>query len=434
MSFLRVDTLKTRDGTFQIDVADLAGSPQVDQLRTDLEADIASLSAETVHKTSATGVALLPEGTSAQRPDPTGLSGLLIRGNTDTKRPEWFDRFNNRWKAFGDASGEVFNYAWHNGTRATITEGRVATDGQQLTYLLYPEICQAIWDGKQHAVTETLWQSDVTRRNAWSTGDGTSWVRVPDLNAVISGKPFYLRGGPDSVNGTSVGDAIRNIAGTFRPASDWGGTTSTAQFSGAFYQTPQAFSNNIGGGSAGSTSYGVGIDASRVVPTADENRVKTAYGVWTVRVFSDITNEGSINAAALAAQLAVTDTHLNTLDNNLGFAIIYPNGGTAAAPANVSINTRYVMTNPFPGSNVIVSAEILTGGAWGPAGFIYAAGGIGVAAHHYGYPSTDSIVITTGGIGLLSTGFNSGSPHTTAVNVTTPLPCRVKVWKVKGNY
>src|SRR5690606_10026006 len=34
------------------------------------------------------------------------------------------------------------------------------------------------------------------------------------------------------------------------------------------------------------------------------------------------------------------------------FAIIYPNGGSAGSPANVTLNSRYVESNPFPGHSV----------------------------------------------------------------------------------
>lgn len=48
-----------------------------------------------VHQTSPTGVAMLPQGTPAQRPDPLP-AGLLIQGDAEGK-PVWYDRTTSSW-------------------------------------------------------------------------------------------------------------------------------------------------------------------------------------------------------------------------------------------------------------------------------------------------------------------------------------------------
>lgn len=392
----------------------------------------AALDARVV-ETAATGAALLPSGTTAQRPDPTlHPSDLLVRGNTDTGKPEWYNRTKSAWQPFGDASGELFNYAWHNGPRASIDVGRVPTDGQQLLLLTHPDVCQAIWDGKQHAVDESVWQADPTKRNCWSRGDGSSWVRVPDLNAAVAGtgKPFYLRGGDSSLGGTSAGDAIRNILGTIRPKVDWGGNTASAEYTGALYTFGDAFQNNMGSGAPGHTSYATGFDASRVVPTADENRVKTAYGVMTVRVFTEVSNVGALDAGQLATQLGVVDAKVQALDANTGFTIIYPAGGSEAAPATVAINSRYVMPNPFPGFQVVCVAELFIDGTWGDTGWAYSSGVGGGYGTKASQSSSDGIVVQTGASAVSAKGGNTGGIFPS--HVTTPTQCRVKVWKLKG--
>ena len=386
----------------------------------------AALDARVV-ETAATGAALLPSGTTAQRPDPTlHPSDLLVRGNTDTGKPEWYNRAKSAWQPFGDASGELFNYAWHNGPRSSIDVGRVATDGQQLLLLTHPDVCQAIWAGKQNAVDESVWQADPTKRNCWSRGDGASWVRVPDLNAALAstGKPFYLRGGSDALNGTSVGDAIRNIAGNAGQTF-----TGSSSITGAFFKGTVVGNRDVPAG-ANELSF-LRFDASRSVPTADENRVKTAYAVMTVRVFTEVSNVGALDAGQLATQLGVVDAKVQALDANTGFTIIYPNGGTQASPASVAINSRYVESNPFAGFPIMCSVELSYGGEWSEVKM----GGSGTASYgaDAGQNNNSSIVLVTGTQSLITASalhyFSGARP---GANVTSGLPCRVKVWKLKG--
>ncbi len=404
----------------------------VDGLSDALEA-LGVVAAKAVPQTSATGAAILPEGPPEDRPIPVPEVGLLVRGNSTTGKPEWYDRSKSAWKSLGaEGGGELFSYAWHNGPRAsiaTLTPGRIPADGQQITLLQYPDAVAAILAGKQNSVTEAVWQADPSKRNCWSLGDGASWVRVPDLNAVQAGtgKPFYLRGGADALNGTSVGDAIRNITGTVSNLSIGGGTAGAF---GVSAPTPDTYGL---GGTLGSYTRG-NFDASRVVPTGDENRVKTAYGVMTVRIFTEAANAGSVDAATLATQLAVVDAKAQALDAATGFTILYPNGGSAAAPANVAVSTRYVMPNPFPGSFVFCVPQLLYGGIWGDPGWDGNTGSGGQAAGARAGMANSDVVLQTAATALLVASFHGGNMHAVAGGavVSTPLPCRVLCWKLKG--
>ena len=118
------------------------------------------------------------------------------------------------------------------------------------------------------------------------------------------------------------------------------------------------------------------------------------------------------------------------VNQQIGFAIIYPNGGTAAAPANVSINTLYASVNPFPGHHVICEAEVLLGGEWSGSGwYSNNTSAVGVAAQQKG----DFIYLQTGATGMVSRSNLSGNAFgISAADVITPLPCRIKVRKLKG--
>lgn len=395
--------------------------------------EAAAAAGQRVPMTGMSGAAILPSGPASDRPDPQLYQGqFLLRGNSELGKLEWYDWGALAWKPLGGGSSELFNYAWHNGPRSSIDVGRVPTDGQQLLLLTHPDVCQAIWDGKQNAVDESVWQADPTKRNCWSRGDGSTWVRVPDLNAAVAGtgKPFYLRGGSDSLNGTSVGDAIRNItaayggvvrATTTPTESGAGGTSSYAGVNAPTGSVTWSFTN-------------LTFDASKVVPVADENRVKTAYGVMTVRVFTEVSNVGALDADQLATQLGVVDAKVQALDAATGFTIIYPNGGSAASPATVAINSRYVSANPFPGSYVMCVPQVLWNGIWGDPGWDGNTGSGGQAIGVRAGMANADVVVQTGITALLGASFIGGSMHgvPSGTIVSTPLPCRVLCWELKG--
>lgn len=385
-----------------------------------------------VSQTSTAGAAILPSGSESDRPNPSLSTGLLVRGNTDTGKPEWYDRINSIWKEFS-AGGELFDYSWHNGPRSTIDIGRVATDGQQLLLLTHPDVCQAIWDGKQHAVDESVWQADPTKRNCWSRGDGTSWVRVPDLNAAVAGtgKPFYLRGGPDSLNGTSVLDAMQGhfhqsykgiqnslvsfAAGSNLPRDDSAsnpGITKTTTFNFA----NEAITDGVNG-------------TPRI---ADETRVKTAYGVMTVRVFTEVSNVGALDAGQLATQLGVVDAKAQELDANTGCVTIYPNG-TESVPGLITVNTNVVVPNPFPGYKVFCELEVLYGGQWCGIGMSATSTTTSVGAECKPHNNHASLVVQGGITSLIATTnlhYFSGTRPTSGTVLN--LPFRLVVWKLKG--
>ena len=106
---------------------------------------------------------------------------------------------------------------------------------------------------------------------------------LPDLRGV------FIRGldtgsGLDPNRGilSYQGDAIRNITGTFGFESALGGNTGSPTVSGAFYETPDAVRKHISASTSGTNSTVV-FDASRVVPTANENRPRNVAFMYIVK-------------------------------------------------------------------------------------------------------------------------------------------------------
>lgn len=120
------------------------------------------------------------------------------------------------------------------------------------------------------------------------------------------------------------------------------------------------------------------------------------------------------------------------VDRWLGFTIIYPNGGSAATPANITLGSTYVENNPFPGFYVDCRCQVFAEGKWVTAPFQnYIVGGVGnsVGASADQDVIADMIRVMAGGVFIVvgSNAQSYASPRPTA-NFTTA-PCRVLVSK-----
>lgn len=130
----------------------------------------------------------------------------------------------------------------------------------------------------------------------------------------------------------------------------------------------------------------------------------------------------------LADQLdlkAALDLKLNT--SAVGATIVYPNGGTEAAPALAQVNSRYLVANPYPGFFVACYAQIRISGNWGNPEFVGTGTGssIGVRANLLG----SNIVVQTG-TGFVGTSSNqTGDPFGISAMNYAPSPVRVIVVK-----
>lgn len=141
-------------------------------------------------------------------------------------------------------------------------------------------------------------------------------------------------------------------------------------------------------------------------------------------------------AAKAAASLSSLLSRVTNLESSLDFTILYPNGGSAATPANIVNNTRYVLPNPFPGYAVICILQVQVAGGWGTAGwFTDGSNARGAVAGQF----NDSVVVQTGistliaGGGTSNSGAWCGTTHPGNIAQPATLPARVLVWKVKGS-
>lgn len=216
-----------------------------------------------------------------------------------------YDATTMRWvKNYVDAGGGgggasmngVMNYGvgqitlWHS--RAFIPAYAVVADGQLLSRTAYPEL----WAHAQmHApIADSLWVANVNNRAKFSTGDGSTTFRVPDLNGVQTGSVGGMFGRGDAggfyPTGTTALNGLPNITATLRfhgSQFDGQGGTVVSDATGVAYQaeTQSRYSGpNLlsGAGSAGL----VVIDASRasnVYGRSTEVVPNSFVGVWIIR-------------------------------------------------------------------------------------------------------------------------------------------------------
>lgn len=184
----------------------------------------------------------------------------------------------------------------------------------------------------------------------------------------------------------------------------------------------------------GATASVAGVKGLVPAPSiADRLKVLSGAGTWvplpTGAAWGSITG-------TLSAQ---TDLQ-NALDSKLGaglleFTYVYPNGGTATAPANAGTGARYVVNSPYPGFQILPIAEIQYGGEWAETGY---AGNVGSGSSCWGTKASTNaagnIVVQTCQSGVMyGLSALTGGGHGTATNAgVAAAPCRVKVFKLKG--
>jgi len=174
---------------------------------------------------------------------------------------------------------------WFNGSRAAIPAGYVAADGQVLSRADYPELWDMLSRNQFNIVSDTDWLSAPDKRASFSSGDEVSTFRMPDINGVQQNslKGLFIRGDGYAASGTVNRDAIRNIVASLSGATSTWATGSWDSSSGAFYLSRSNIPVTRSSTSQMLNS-GVNFSASRVVPTADENRPVSANFIAIIRV------------------------------------------------------------------------------------------------------------------------------------------------------
>jgi Prophage tail fibre N-terminal len=216
-------------------------------------------------------------------------------------------------------------FSWWEDNREHIPEGTAPRDGQELSRALFPDAWAAA-QAKGLVITEAEWQADPLKRMRWSSGNGTTTFRLPDENGKSPGSvgaPVRRGDGAKSngVTGTIQMDAIRNIKGTY--SSDNNGSVwldvDPLNVTGVFGQLGSVGNTAKFTTSAytiASGSHQLEFDASRVVPTAEENRMLNATGCYVIKLAGAAFNEGQINALELATEISLLTSRIVSLESD----------------------------------------------------------------------------------------------------------------------
>lgn len=152
----------------------------------------------------------------------------------------------------------------------TVLDGFIKADGALLRRDDYPELF-GYAEENNLILSEADWANGM--QGMFAGGDKNTTFRVPDLRG------RFLRGLDDTAGvdagrdlGSIQGDAIRNITGSIIVRSYTDGSYADPAPSGAFTYDKNGYRAAISG--IADTPYCTGFDASRVVPTAEENRPK----------------------------------------------------------------------------------------------------------------------------------------------------------------
>lgn len=199
---------------------------------------------------------------------------------------------------------------WWGGMRVAIQARFAPQDGQILNRADYPALWTLVSSGGYPLITEADWQASQLRRGSFSSGNGSTTFRMPDLNGkqtnslgavalrgdgwFSEGSPGLLQQGQNEAHGHSL--TIDSAGAHNHPVNDPGhshgggvvppggaGVNYANQGANPYYggrQHTDGAGTGIWLGSAGVHSHGGSIGSNG----GNEARMKTATGCWLMRV------------------------------------------------------------------------------------------------------------------------------------------------------
>lgn len=312
----------------------------------------------------------------------TGLSGPLKLGGKGQSGYDavTFDQLVGAVGTSGGASmsGVMTNFIgaveWFNGDRATIPSGYIPADGQLVsrTDPKTKDLWTAVEKGMFVKISDAEWVAGPSSlagsqyRGKYSTGDGKTTFRVPDLNGIQlnSIRALFLRGdaGGQSIQtigtiGEVLASAAPNISGSVASDSAGAFVPSTGNGSALFAGPAAPFgtltrspgpASNVLNLDASQSSIAYGRKNANLVDGANEVRPNSVNGIWLIRA------NGSFQAA---------DTEFNVISSE-----------AVEPPANTTLHGGIIKSRLNVAGKTRVQASNYANFVWGSAG--------GTAAHN----------------------------------------------------
>lgn len=255
--------------------------------------------------------------------------------------------------------------------RSSIPAGQIPADGQTISRATFPDLTAMVAAGTLPVVSEADWQADPLKRGSYTQGDGSTTIRVPDLNGKSAGAvgAVFLRG--DGALSAGSGGLIQRDA--FQGHHHQSIRLNQRAASGSAIYTPDSAATGFIGTDIVGDASGDGVSgAPRIAP---ETRPLNVSGVWTVQAFGAVTNPGSADAAQLASDYAALNAAFQTLRgqvfgpgqtlqdmtasrafgtnyvNSTGkpiFIFVYSESTTAQGYNSIFVNSQIVAMGTFP--------------------------------------------------------------------------------------
>lgn len=240
----------------------------------------------------------------------------------------------------GYMSSFLGSVEWLNGSEGGVPAGYLAASGQIVNRADYPELWSAIEKGLLNSIDDTGWLNiaggNHVHRSKFSTGDGSTTFRLPDLNGKVAGSAsgIFLGGPSDGIPGySSKSSGVTYI----QSAPNITGSASN-QGAAAFPATGYAADSALQPGpnhpsqlqpATGSGANGIHLNASLSDGTYGRDGKwlypNHAVGVWIIRV------SGLMQTGSTSVEIKKTD---------------------ATPPANATLATGGVLVSKYEGMNV----------------------------------------------------------------------------------
>ena len=195
---------------------------------------------------------------------------------------------------------------WWGGARASMPARFAPMDGQPLSRATYPALWAMVSAGGYPLITDAAWVGDVGARASFSSGDGATTFRMPDLNGKQGGigavtvrgdgtfsatVPGRMQDGQNLSHGhgLTIDAAGAHSHGVNDPGHAHGGSARPGfgvHYASAGPHPSPSFGATDGSGtgiwlsSAGHHGHGGSISADG----GNEARMKSATGAWVMRV------------------------------------------------------------------------------------------------------------------------------------------------------
>lgn len=329
--------------------------------------------------------------------------------------------------------------------RTALEPGTAPRDGQEVDQTgIFADLYAKALAGKLPTCTEAEWQADPLNRGCYVLESSPGKMRLPDDNGVQPGSlkiPVKVGDGGDSSNSGKMGASeLPNIKATmYRNASATAAIRSDGVVDGAFKlgerepaSPPASVLSTQTGTNGVPLLFEAGLSNEMYKDGVTEVRVNRHMGCWTVRYAAKATNGGSIDALALATQIAAGDAELLAkiiaTNARIDFAVIALDGTPA-------MNTGQLIENPF-GNNTPVFCDVQAFRAdtqkWVTLQWQYFSSS-NIAGARCIYSEGEGLIFRIAQHRLMDTSVVSGytnGPTPVVVTYATPSPIRIFVWKI----